>query len=91
MEILKGAAGNFFDDVIAFAVAVLLVRKEKTGGIGKEGTSAGGRGKLRSGRKLHSGRNEVRATFREGEPRARSRGISAVGDRVVVFRGNEMR
>ena len=35
MAILKGAAGDFVYDVIAFTVAVLLGSKEETGGIYK--------------------------------------------------------
>ena len=57
MAILKGAAGDFADDGITFTVAVLLGSEEKTGGIGKEGASEGGRGKLCSGRKFRSGIN----------------------------------
>ena len=52
MEILKGAAGDFFYDRIAFAVAVLLGSANKTGGIGKYGAGEVGRGILRSGIKL---------------------------------------
>ena len=54
MAILKGAAGDFVDDEISFFVAVLLGREEKTGDIGKEGASEGGRGKLCSGRNFAS-------------------------------------
>ena len=91
MAILKESAGDFINDGIDFAVAVLLIREEKTDDIGKEGASAGGRGKLRRGRKLPSGRNEVQATFGEGNQRARAQGIAAAGNRVVFFRGNGMR
>ena len=91
MGILKGADGDFFSDVIAFTVAVLLGIEEKKCGIGKEGASADGRGKLRSGRKLRIGRNQVRAKFREGEPRERAKWIAAAGNRFVVFRGNAIR
>ena len=88
MAILKGASGDLFEDGIAFAVEVLLGSKYKTGGIDKAESSVGGRGKLRSGRKLCSGSNLLRAVFREGEPRARAQGIVVEGNRAVFFRDN---
>ena len=89
--ILKGAAGDLVNDGIYFMVAVLLGSKDKTCGIGKEGDSEGGRRKIRSGRKIHNCSNSVQATFREDEQRFRAQGVVATGNRVVVFRGNEMR
>ena len=46
---LMGAAGDFVNGSIEFAVEVLLGSEGKTGDIGKEGASEGGRGKLCSG------------------------------------------
>ena len=57
MAIIKGAAGDFFNNGIAFTVGIFLRSKYKTSGIDKEGGSVGGRQKLRSGRKLRSGSN----------------------------------
>ena len=51
MAIIKGSAGDFFNDSIAFTVEVLLGSEEKKDGIDKEGDSVGGRGKLRCGKK----------------------------------------
>ena len=57
MKIFKEDAGDFVNDSIAFTVAVLLVSKQKMGGIDKVGARVGSRRELRISKNNWSGRN----------------------------------